>query len=99
MISYQSIFSPKLKTVFLISVKAVSSLLLVVESVRSYRFARHITTWRRALKNIKEYLLGQVKLSQIHPLAVHCVRNDSQTASLLSISHNLGVLTYHRESY
>ena len=79
-ISYQSKASPNLKTVFIITRKAVSSILIVVDSVRPYKLVRPLVTWRRASKN------KQLKLSQNHPIAVHCIRDDIDS-SCFSVVH------------
>ena len=39
-----------------------------------------------AFKNIKEYLLGQFELSQLHPIAVYCLR-DCINSICFSIIH------------
>ena len=56
--------------------KAVSSIITAMDSVRICKFASPLATCRQALKNIKEYLLGQVKLSQNYHKAVYCIRHD-----------------------
>ena len=86
MISYQSKTSPKLKTEFLKFLEAVSSIILIVDSVRPYKLARPFVTWRRGLNNIKDDLLGQVKLSQIHPIAVYGILEDINSSGF-SIVH------------
>ena len=57
------------------SYKAVSPIIIAVDSVRSCTLAGPLATWRHALKNKKENLLGQIKLSQIYPKAVYCIRD------------------------
>ena len=53
--------------------KIVSSIREAMDSVRLCTFTRPPATSRHALKNRKEYLLGQVELSQIHPIPVYCI--------------------------
>ena len=68
-------------SVFIITRKAVSSILLVVHSVRPYKLARPHVTRRRALKNCTVYVTILI-----------------QVASLFSISRDLALLTYRKES-
>ena len=53
---------------------------------RPHTLARPLVTCRHALKNIEEYLLGQVNLYQIHPIAVYCL-HDYINSSYFSIIH------------
>ena len=53
----------------------MSSIVLAMDSIRLCKFTSPIATSRHVLKNIKEYLTGQVKLSEIHPIAVYCIRD------------------------
>ena len=74
-ISYQYKTSQNIRTVFLMSRKAVSSIIIDMDIVRLCTFASPLATSRHTLKSIKEYLLGRVKLSQIHHIAVYCKRD------------------------
>ena len=66
--------------------ESVSSIIIAIGCVRLCTFARPHPACRHALKNIKEYLLGQVELSQIHPIAVNCIHNYNNS-SCLNIIH------------
>ena len=66
-IRYQSKSFLNLKTVFLMSRKAVSSIIIAVDSVRPYKLPRPLATCWHAL--------GQFKLSQNHPIAVYCIHD------------------------
>ena len=65
--------------------KAVSFVKSAMDILRLCTFASPLATCRHALKNIKEYLLGQVKLSQIYPMAVNCIRDDIYLSCLSNI--------------
>ena len=64
----------------------MSSIIIAVDCVHPCSLARPLANSRRALKNIKEYLLGQVKLSQINSIAVYCIR-DEINSSCFSTAH------------
>ena len=73
----------------------VSSISCAVDRVRPRTLARHITTCRHALQSIKKYLLEQVKLYQMHLIALYVtmlfkkVAIIIQAISLISKSQNV----------
>ena len=76
--------------------KAVSSIIIALDSVCLCIFASPIATSRHLLKKKENCLLGLVKLYQIHRLAVYCIRNYINSSCFTDVTRETCWFSYFR---